>query len=259
MSIRIVLARILLSAGEVIRTLPVVVLRPEDMIEWARQRYERGSRMYAIENDVEEGLTHDEQSLWDHISDHAGRILVLGGGGGREAIFFARQGLQVAVMDFSTQMLEQARNSMVQRQFTFEGWVGDISCLDAPHEQYNLVWTSMFLFSVVMTRARRVEMLRRIRNALKPGGILVVSFHWQPNAWHSSKGAWVRKVIAWLTLGNTGFENGDILFGTLEFRHAFRAEQDLRAEFNDGGFEILHLSVFDGMMRGGALLYKPMV
>ncbi len=259
MRFRILIARTLLSAGEFIRTLPVVVLRPPDMVEWARQGYERGSRGYASANDVESGLTHDERALWDHVPMPKGRILILGGGGGREAIFFARQGLHVAVMDFSTQMLEQARNSMVQRQFTFEGWVGDITCLDAPHEQYDLVWTSMFLYSAVLTRARRVEMLRRIRNTLKPGGILVVSFHWQPNVWHGSKGVWARKVIAWLTLGNTGFENGDILFGTLEFRHAFRAEQDLRAEFTAGGFEILHLAVFDGMMRGGAVLCEPTV
>jgi SAM-dependent methyltransferase len=259
MSFRIALARMLLRAGEFLRTLPVVVLRPEEMVEWTRQRYELGSSIYAGASDVESGLTNDERTLWDHAQAHAGRILILGGGGGREAIFFARQGLHVTVIDFSIQMLEQARNSMAQRQFTFEGWVGDIACFDAPHEQYNLVWISMFLYSAVLTRARRVEMLRRIHDSLKPGGVLVVSFHWQPNAWHGSKGFWARKVIAWLTLGNTGFENGDILFGTLEFRHAFRAEQDLRAEFNAGGFEVRHLSVFEGMMRGGAVLCKPMV
>lgn len=259
MRFRIALARILLSAGEFIRTLPVVVLRPADMVEWARQGYERGSRAYASANDVEKGLTHDERTLWDHVPVPKGRILILGGGGGREAIFFAQQGLQVAVVDFSSQMLEQARASMAQRRFALEGWVGDIACLDVPHEQYDLVWTSMFLYSAVLTRARRVKMLKRIRNALKPGGVLVVSFHWQPNARHGSKGVWARKVIAWLTLGNTGFENGDILFGTLEFRHAFCAEQDLRTEFDAGGFEILHLNVFDGMMRGGAVLYKRTV
>ena len=40
----------------------------------------------------------------------------------------------------------------------------------------------MFLYSAVFTRARRVEMLRRISRALRPGGILVVSFHWDPRA-----------------------------------------------------------------------------
>ena len=115
----------------------------------------------------------------------------------------------------------------------------------------------MFLYSAVFTRARRVEMLRRISRALRPGGILVVSFHWDPRARRGARAVAARRLVAWLTLGNTGYENGDILFGTLEFRHAFGAEQDLRAEFAAGGFEVLHLTVFDGMMRGGAVLRGP--
>jgi SAM-dependent methyltransferase len=205
---------------------------------------------------VDAGLTRDELELWERVPARVGRVLILGGGGGREAVWFARQGWQVAAMDFSAQMLEQARASMAQRQFAFEGWVGDIAHLDAPPESFDLVWVSMFLYSAVLNRQRRLDMLRRIRQSLKPGGALVISFHWQPNARHSSKGVLARKVIAWLTLGNTGFENGDILFGTLEFRHAFGAEQDLCAEFDASGFETLHLTVFDGMMRGGAVLRK---
>jgi len=115
----------------------------------------------------------------------------------------------------------------------------------------------MFLYSAVFTRARRVEMLRRISRALRPGGILVVSFHWDPRARRGARAVAARRLVAWLTLGNTGYENGDILSGTLEFRHAFGAEQDLRAEFAAGGFEVLHLTVFDGMMRGGAVLRGP--
>ena len=65
------------------------------------------------------------------------------------------------------------------------------------------------------------------------------------------------KAVAWLTLGNTGFESGDILFGTIEFRHAFSAEEDLRSEFATAGFEVLYLTIFDRMMRGGAVLRRP--
>lgn len=257
MRFRIPLARFLLRAGEFLHTLPVVVLRPADMVEWTRQGYERGSRMYRTANDVDAGLTRDELDIWGQVPVRAGRVLILGGSGGREAVWFARQGWQVAVVDFSAQMLEQARTHMALRQFPFEGWVGDMARLDAPSESFDLVWISMFLYSAVLNRERRLEMLRRIRQSLKPGGVLVVSFHWQPNARHSSQGVLARKLIAWLTLGNTGFENGDFLFGTLEFRHAFHAEQDLRAEFDASGFETLHLTVFDRMMRGAAVLRKP--
>jgi SAM-dependent methyltransferase len=256
MRFRIALARFLLRAGGFLRMLPVVVLRPADMVDWSRQAYERGSRAYRIANDVDDGLTPDELEMWQRVPVRAGRVLILGGGGGREAVWFARQGWQVAAVDFSAQMLEQARESMAQRQFAFEGWGGDIARLDARRESFDLVWVSMFLYSVVVNRQRRLEMLRRIRQSLKPGGVLVVSFHWQPNARRGSKAVLALKAIAWLMLGNTRFENGDILFGTIEFRHAFSAAQDLQAEFDAGGFETLHLTVSNGMMRGGAVLRK---
>ena len=185
-------------------------------------------------------------------------MLILGGGGGREALWFARQGWQVAAVDFSARMLQQTRERMAERQFASSGWVGDIARLDAPPGSFDLVWVSMFLYSTVLNRARRIAMLRRIHDALAPGGVLVVSFHWQPEARSGRTGVMVRKLIAWLTLGNLGYENGDLLFGTLEFRHAFHREQDLCAEFDAGGFEILHGGpiVFHGMGRGGAILRK---
>lgn len=255
---RIAFARFLLYVGEFFRTLPVVVLHPADMVEWSRQAYERGSDHYATANDVDAGLTSDEMELWEIIPVRTGRVLILGGGCGREAVWFARQGWQVAAMDFSAKMLEQARENMARHQFAFDGWVGDIACLDAPCESFDLVWISEFLYSSVLNRTRRIEMLKQIRNILKPGGVLVVSFHWQPDAYHNSKYVWMYKLVAWLTLGNTGYENGDILFGTLEFRHAFSTEQDLYAEFHAGGFEMpgMCLFIYDGAIRGGAVLRK---
>lgn len=258
MRLRIAFARFLLHAGDFLRTLPVVVLRPVDMIDWSREGYESGACMFATMNDVDAGLSRDELQLWEKVPVRTGRVLVLGGGGGREAVWFARQGWQVAAVDFSTQMLEQAREKMIQRKVAFEGSIGDIARFEAPGESFDLVWISMFLYSVVLNRARRIEMLKRIHNTLRPGGTLVVSFHWQPNAQYGSTGARVRKLIAWLTLGNTGFENGDFLFGTHEFRHAFSTEQELYAEFLASGFDVPDecLIIFNGMMRGGAVLHK---
>jgi ubiquinone/menaquinone biosynthesis C-methylase UbiE len=226
------------------------------MVEFSRQAYEKGSRAYGDINDVDAGLTPDEMVLWEKVPCRAGCLLVLGGGGGREAIFFARQGFEVTGMDFSEQMLAQARECTAQRGLDFQGWVEEISQIEAPAESFDVVWISMFLYSVVLTRKRRVEMLRRIRKTIKPGGYLVCSFHWDPRARLSQKGELVRRALAWLTLGNIGFENGDILFGTIEFRHAFSAEEDLQSEFAAGGFEWLYLTIFDKLMRGGAVLRK---
>ena len=254
MNLRITFARNLLRLGEFIRTLPVVILRPADMLEWSRMAYNRASRDYDIQNNVDAGLSPDEMLLWERVSSRAGRILVLGGGGGREAIFFARQKWQVTAVDFSTPMLELARSNAAQRGIALEGWVCDIAQLDATASSFDAVWFSMFLYSAVLNRQRRIKMLRRIRAALKAGAYLTCSFHWDPQAQVRRKGELLRKMLTYLTLGNTGYENGDILFGSLEFRHVFASEEELRAEFAAGGFEVIYLTVFDGMMRGSALL-----
>lgn len=240
-----------------LRTLPVVVMRPADMVEFSRQAYERVSCPYGVFNDPDAGLGREEMLLWEKVPCRTGRILVLGGGGGREAIAFARQGFRVAGVDFSEAMLAQAREHMAQRGLDFQGWQGDISQFEAPAESFDVVWTSTFLYSVVLGRKRRVEMLRRIHQALKPGGVLVCSFFWDPRAKTSRKGELLRRVVAWLTLGNTAYENGDVLISAIEFRHAFWDKKDLQAEFAAGGFEVLYLGILDQMGRGGAVLCKP--
>jgi SAM-dependent methyltransferase len=254
---RIVLARLLLRLSSFLKDLPVVIMRPTDMVEFSRQAYERESSIHNRRNDPEAGLTRDEMTLWEHVPCRAGRLLVLGGGGGREAIAFARQGFQVVGVDFSEGMLTLARERMAQHRLDFEGWAGDIAQFEAPAESFDVVWTSMFLYSAVLPRRRRVEMLRQIGKALKPDGYLASSFYWMPQARVGRRRELLLRAVAWLTLGNTEYENGDILFGTIEFRHAFSAEDDLRSEFTAGGFEVMHLMIVDRMSRGGAVLRKP--
>jgi ubiquinone/menaquinone biosynthesis C-methylase UbiE len=208
-------------------------------------------------NDVDAGLTRDERGLWEKVPCRAGCLLVLGGGGGREAIFFGHKGFGLTGMDFSEQMLAQAGDCAAQRGLDFQGWLGEISQIEAPAGSFDVVWISMFLYSVVLTRRRRVEMLRRIWKTLKPGGYLVCSFHWDPRARLSRKGELFRKALAWLTIGNIGFENGDFLFGTIEFRHAFSSEDELRSEFEEGGFQVVDIEILEGGLRGGAVLSRP--
>lgn len=100
---RIALARFLLRLSQFLSTLPVVIMRPGDMVEFSRQAYERNSRAYGELNDPDAGLSQDEMVLWEKVPCQSGRMLVLGGGGGREVIFFARQGFAVTGVDFSDQ------------------------------------------------------------------------------------------------------------------------------------------------------------
>lgn len=104
---RIAFARFLLRAGDFLRSLPVVVLRPADMIEWSRQGYERDGRYFATANDVYAGLTRDKLELWGRLPVYTGHELIWGVGGEREAAGFGRHEWHVTGLDFSEQKLRE--------------------------------------------------------------------------------------------------------------------------------------------------------
>jgi SAM-dependent methyltransferase len=154
MSPRILLARSLQRVGEFLRTLPVVVLRPQDMLAWSRDAYDRHTGEYGRDNDVDDGLAPEEAVLWQPVRTDTGRILLLGGGGGREAIFFARQGSHVTAVDFSLPMLELARVSAAERGIAIDLRVGELSQLEAAAAAFDVAWISMFLYSVGSAQRR---------------------------------------------------------------------------------------------------------
>jgi SAM-dependent methyltransferase len=258
--------QIMLSVAEALKKLPVALLRPEDMSRWARIRYDRASKSWNEINNPDMGLTDDEIELWkqmlsyrskDHDDDFfLNRMLILGGGGGREAIFFARAGWQVTVLDISEGMLVEAVAAADARHFTIKTEQGDLAMVDAPKHAFDAVWTSMFLYSLVLGRDRRIAMLRRIGHTLVADGCVVVSFHFDPQAQYSARIDRLCRAVALLSAGNSGYQNGDILFGTLEFRHAFASEAELRAEFAESGLTVADLRIFYEGKRGGALLVK---
>lgn len=63
-------------------------------------------------------------------------------------------------------------------------------------------------------------------------------------------------MIAISTFGNRTYQNGDFLLGTIEFRHAFASEAELRAEFFEAGFSVKGFVVSEALKRGGAVLVK---
>ena len=232
----------------------MVILRPVDMVEFSRQGYEKGSSYFIEHNDVEVGLRQDELDLIEKLSINQGRMLILGGGGGREALFFAREGWQVSALDFSQAMLSQARDYLEDNGFAFEGLVGDMGRYQPPTKQFDVIWFSMYLYSVVLGRERRIAMLKRLKKGLKPGGCLVPSFYWDSAKRVSQRKEQQLKSIAKLTLGNNAYENGDFLFGSSEFRHAFYNKHQLCSEFSEAGLEISYLVISDQLQRGGAIL-----
>ena len=150
--------------------------------------------------------------------------MLLGMGGGKEAIYFAKAGFRVTGIDFIEKMVAKAMENARQRNVEIQGKVQEISRLDFKPACFDVVWYSCSIYSSIPGRKTRIEMLKRVGD--------------------------------WLTQGNIRSEKGDILKDNIEFLHAFSSRIELESEFTDAGFEMVYSHFPQDVINGGALLRK---
>ncbi len=256
---RIKVARFLIRLGRFIQSSAVAVLRPKDLIEFSRRHYSKPNNVqgWCDEQFVNSGLSALEQSLLEKMNMNKGRLLLLGLGGGREAIPLAKKGFSVTGVDFIPQMVERSKEAAKKNGVEISGMVQNISKLDLPESTFEVVWLSAAMYSCVPTRKRRLDMLKRIYQSLSPGGYFVFGFYWDPKVDVSSKSVFLKKLVAWLSMGNLRYEKGDMLRFNLEFIHAFTAIEDLKWEIARSDFELIDIQANDDHPFAGAIARKP--
>jgi len=258
MNLRITASRFLLRLGSFIKTLPVVIMKPDDLIEYSRQTYNTPNKIESWGDTLllKSGLAEDELDLLSQIPDKNGELLLLGIGGGRETIPLAQMGFNITGIDFVPGMVEQAIHNAAQYGVNITGLVQEISALNVPPQSYDVVWLSRSMYSCIPTRKRRVEMVKRVHQSLKPGGYFICQFHRDQSAQSSKKVIFLHRLIAFLTFGNFAYEPGDLLWLNIEFAHAFSSDSKLRSELEEGGFEVVYTQTEIDPIRAGAVCRK---
>lgn len=258
MRLRISFARFLLQLGSFVQSLAVVVMKHDDLIEFSRQTYANPINLesWAEDGFVDSGLTANELDLLSEVPTTTGNLLLLGVGGGREAIPLARKGFRVTGVDFVAALVARAKENASRRGVQIEGLVQEISRLDVPGNTYDVVWLSREMYSCVPTRMRREAMVRRIKNSLKPGGFFLCQFHFDPRSRLSKKGIFVRRLIAACSLGNLAYEEGDILWYNIEFVHTFSSEDEVRLELEESRISVITIKSDPNTARAAAICRK---
>jgi len=259
MSRRVRNARFLLGLGTFIQSLPVVVMNPDDLIEFSRRSYEKPGDVDSWAEDpfVDSGLTEDEKALIDAAPTRSGKLLLLGAGGGREAIPFTQMGFEVTGVDFIPGSVERLIENGRKRGLTIHGLTQEISQLSVSKDNYDIVWISRDMYSCIPNRSRRVAMVQRIHDALKPGGYFLCQYHLNPAMYPSPRGIKLRRLIAILTLGNYQYEPGDCLWQNIEFLHAFSSEEQVRSEIEAGGLRAECFPANKSPSRKAVICVKP--
>ena len=100
-----------------------------------------------------------------------GHALALADGEGRNSVWLAQQGFTVDAFDFSAPAIVKAQaladKHKVQVNFSCSSWQD----FDWPTARYDLVAGIFFQFA---TPAERTELFEKIKQSLKPGGVLVI-------------------------------------------------------------------------------------
>ncbi len=255
---RIKLARFTLRLGRFIQSLAVLPLKPGDLADFSRLAYAQPGQIsdWSRQTLLADGLYPGEEALLSLLQRKSGSLLLLGGGGGRDAIGLARAGFAVTAVDFVAELLERARESASRQGLEIRVLTQEISRLDVPPGAFDIVWFSQRMYSTVPTRPRRTELLRRVARALKPEGLVVCQFHWDPNALPSPRRMRFLRGLAWLTFGNRRIEPGDQLWQHREFLHAFHDQEALKREFLEAELEAIHFEISPAFLSGGAILRR---
>ena len=100
-----------------------------------------------------------------------GHALALADGEGRNSVWLAKQGFTVDAFDFSPPAVEKAKalaaKHNVNLNFSCNAW----QSFDWPTARYDLVAGIFFQFA---TPEERAELFEKIKQSLKPGGVLVI-------------------------------------------------------------------------------------
>jgi SAM-dependent methyltransferase len=253
------LARFLIRLGKFVRSLAVVAMNPDELIEFSRRAYagEQSLRYWTGDEMIARGLLPHEKALLDRVPIEPGRLLLLGLGGGREALPLARAGWDVTGVEYVPRLAESAARRAEAEALALHTLVQDVESFDLPGASFDLACLFAAMYSSVPTRARRVALLRRVHHALRPGGFFALEFHLNPNVRTTPAGDLIRRAFAVLVFGNVRYEPGDVLWGDGEFIHVFRALEEIRPEFRAAGFDVVSIHTRPDDRRAEALLRKP--
>lgn len=218
--------------------IPIGLLRRSEIDHVVRRAYEEVPDFY---DPSKYPIRYEEQLLpileGSACESSGRRLLDLYCGHGREAEIFARAGFKVVAVDAQSAAVERAREYAARAGFDAEFTTADIDNWQPSDSDWDVVYTSLWMYSTIPDREARIAWLKRLSSWVASGGCLVVSY--TPQA--TGPGAFLRHALAWLfrllTLNERRPEFGD-RFHTGLFWHDFTSEA-FRAELEAAGVKIL--------------------
>lgn len=238
--------------------MPVVLLPPDQLIRFSKSNYSKQQIIQSWSDDevLDSGLTREEFRGIDTIPVKSGDLLLLGVGGGREAIPLAKMGYRVTGLDFIDQMVAFAVSNAKMRGVKISGMVQHFDQLRLDDNTYDIAWISAGMYSSIPTRQKRIDMLCKLRDSLKSNGYIYCGFKIDLSKQFNKKSETLKKALAVLLFGNRQYETGDMIWAGFEFFHRFSDKIALYNEFNAAGLDVIYSDFSENRISGSAVLHK---
>lgn len=255
---RIKISFFFIKLSKFLQELPVFFLRPSQLKKIGKKFYGNSSsvKMWASDDFIKLGLFPGEIEIADLLQEKSGNLLLLGIGGGREAIVLGKMGFNITGVDFVGKLVEKAMENGEKSGIEINGVVNDIEKVEFNPESFDVIWYSCSIYSSIPGRRSRIKSLKRSGEMLEKEGYIACFFYWNPDVKHGRLRWKAGKLISILTFGNRNVEKGDIFKDNLEFLHAFSNIDAIGSEFNEAGFEVIKFIFPKNSHNACALLKK---
>jgi len=239
----------LLKLSLAVKSIVPLILTPKD-IEEANTRFAQSPwqiELWSKPQWVKKGLDEIEKKFLERYKMTSGRFLVLGCGAGREVIALAKSGFDCVGIDFVDELIEAAKKNAAGEKVKASFQKQDIIELTREKAYFDYAMLSSFMYSCFLVRKKRVELLKNIKNALKPGGKLLLTLDFARSKPKYKKLKYlIRKIIILLTMGNTHYQYGNTVIGEynyFNFIHNFSGQEEFLEEVTEAGFKADEIDV----------------
>jgi SAM-dependent methyltransferase len=165
-------ARVLDLAGRATMSLAAGTRRLHDLREAIARTWEDFGRSESM---ILSGLMPWERTLYDRFLKPEDRVLVVGCGTGRDLIALLELGYRVEGLDVAPSTIALARRMLERQGFSADLYVGSIEAVELPGSFDAFVF-SWFCYGYIPQADTRVEVLRKVKARLKPGGRILISY-----------------------------------------------------------------------------------
>lgn len=141
------------------------LLKEQSKFNWDAFYSERERPVPFFVNAPDENLVH---YFKNNLLSSAGKILELGCGPGRNAIYFAKQGFEVDAVDLSKEALQWGSERAKEQNVCIHFMYKNIFELEIIDSDYDVIYDSGCFHHIAPHR--RIDYVSLIQRALKPGG-----------------------------------------------------------------------------------------